>query len=189
LDIDGNQLDATFLDDLGGVSDTFSIVKATGVCNDKGVCEAGEDCANCPNDCVSGGGIASCGNGICEAADGEDCITCAADCRGKQNGKPSRRYCCGDGNGAGDGPVACGDNTNCASDGWQCTENPVAAYCLAGLCSDGLDCDGQIDCSNNADCGGDPACDACVQLGDGCSDDADCCSQKCKDKPGAKLCK
>ena len=36
-----------------------------------------------------------CGNGTCD--EGEDCITCSSDCIGKTNGKPSGRYCCGNG--------------------------------------------------------------------------------------------
>lgn len=58
------------------------------------------------------------------------------------------------------------------------------------VCDDGSDndCDGQADCSDS-DCASDPICDgggdACVNpgglpKGDGCSDDADCCSNKCK---------
>ena len=41
---------------------------STSECNDNDTCEPGEDCENCPNDCA-----------------------------GKTNGKPSGRYCCGDG--------------------------------------------------------------------------------------------
>jgi len=42
------------------------------------------------------GGIESaCGNGICD--EGEDCHSCSGDCPGKTNGKPSSRYCCGNG--------------------------------------------------------------------------------------------
>ena len=42
------------------------------------------------------GGIEStCGNGVCGA--GEDCLSCPGDCPGKRNGKPSSRYCCGNG--------------------------------------------------------------------------------------------
>lgn len=37
----------------------------------------------------------SCGDGTCGA--GEDCLSCAADCVGVTNGKPSNRYCCGNG--------------------------------------------------------------------------------------------
>ena len=44
-----------------------------------------------------GGAISAndCGNGVCEA--GEDCISCAEDCIGRTNGSPSKRYCCGNG--------------------------------------------------------------------------------------------
>jgi len=42
-----------------------------------------------------GGFESDCGNGACDA--GEDCLTCPADCIGRQNGKPSLRYCCGNG--------------------------------------------------------------------------------------------
>jgi hypothetical protein len=34
-------------------------------------------------------------DGVCEA--GEDCLSCGNDCDGKTNGPPSGRYCCGDG--------------------------------------------------------------------------------------------
>jgi hypothetical protein len=115
------------------------------VCDDDGVCESGEDCDNCPNDCIAGDGPV-CGNGICEAGAGEDCLSCALDCNGRQKGKPSSRFCCGDG--AGTGPLSCGDN-RCSSGGWFCSDAPVAPFC----CGDGS-CDGLEDpliCS--LDCG------------------------------------
>jgi hypothetical protein len=37
----------------------------------------------------------SCGDGTCQA--GEDCNTCPADCIGRTGGKPSSRFCCGNG--------------------------------------------------------------------------------------------
>ncbi len=51
---------------------------------------------------------AQCGNGVCEPNAGEDCLSCSSDCNGTQGGKPSGRYCCGDG--AGENPVDCGDS-------------------------------------------------------------------------------
>ena len=42
-----------------------------------------------------GGGGACDSDGVCES--GEDCNSCASDCDGKSNGKPSGRFCCGDG--------------------------------------------------------------------------------------------
>jgi hypothetical protein len=239
LDVNGSQLDASFLDDAGNVVDDFTILKGgSSDCDFDGVCEAGEDCVTCRNDCVSGSGEPACGNGVCESANGEDCVTCAADCRGKQKGRADRQYCCG--GGAGNNPVACGGNSACTSDGWQCTETAVAAYCCgdgtcdgaedgfscgldcgeppscgdgecngaetscscaadcdappsseAGLCDDGIDndCDGLEGCLD-ADCAGDDFCGGvCLPLNAACSDASDCCSQKCKGKPGAQVCK
>ena len=61
--------------DCDGVIDCFDdncsadpACSSTSECNNDGTCEPGEDCENCPNDCA-----------------------------GKTNGKPSGRYCCGDG--------------------------------------------------------------------------------------------
>ncbi|MFC1654830.1 ComEC/Rec2 family competence protein, partial [Myxococcota bacterium] len=63
------------------------------VCDNDGLCESGEDCLNCPGDCLQGSG-AECGNGVCEAGNGEDCLSCPSDCRGKQGGTPTKQYCC-----------------------------------------------------------------------------------------------
>jgi len=83
------------------------------------VIELGEECdldnfdgATCGNFSCSGGALsclASCtldtslctgcpvcvNNGICDP--GENCNNCSNDCAGKSTGKPSGRYCCGDG--------------------------------------------------------------------------------------------
>ena len=100
------------------------------VCNNNGTCEAGEDCTNCPNDCISGG-WGGCGNGVCEPSLGEDCLSCASDCRGKQKGNQKKQYCCGDGDGQ--GAVAC-DDSRCTSDGFACSDQGATAFC----CGDGL---------------------------------------------------
>jgi beta-lactamase superfamily II metal-dependent hydrolase len=42
-----------------------------------------------------GGVVSACGNGVCDP--GEDCTSCETDCPGKTGGKPSTRYCCGNG--------------------------------------------------------------------------------------------
>jgi hypothetical protein len=140
-------------------------------CGD-GVCEFGEDCLGCAADCPSfdlpG---ATCGNGLCEAGDGEDCITCPADCNGRQNGKPSNRYCCGFG---GQNSVGCGD-ARCAASGFSCTETPVG--------SGGSTCCGDLACeipedsfSCGVDCGVPPICGdgTCDPAEDSCSCAVDC---------------
>ena len=208
-----------------------SLCNGCPVCDNDGVCEVGEDCISCANDCISGSTSgASCGNGICEAGNGEDCLSCAADCNGRQGGKPSNRFCCGDGDGQ--NPILCsdGDGSVCNSGGFSCTDVPVVggSYCCgdftcegaedsnncaldcgappfcgdgtcdpgedecscsadcgtppsseAGFCTDGIDndCGGGTDC-NDADCSSDPACQQCVDPGDGqpCTSTTNCCS-------------
>jgi hypothetical protein len=58
------------------------------------------------------------------------------------------------------------------------------------FCSDELDddCDGLIDCAD-PDCDGAAACMSCLPQGASCVNDSECCSEKCKGKPGAKTCK
>jgi hypothetical protein len=189
-----------------GTCDGFDTSACTGcpACDNDGTCEAGEDCDGCPNDCDGGSSSgAQCNNGICEAADGENCLTCPQDCDGVQGGKPSNRFCCGDGI-AGSGAVTCSD-ARCTDGGDQCTNLPVpggsfccgdftcdsgescgncALDCATGgeVCTGGVDedCDGDVDCDDN-DCSGDPSCQACVptaskEKGPRCSDgiDNDC---------------
>ncbi len=186
------------------------------VCDNDGLCEAGEDCVNCPSDCVQGSG-AECGNGVCEAGNSEDCLSCPGDCRGKQIGKASKQYCCGDGDGT--GPISCGD-TRCTSDGFACMDTPAVASCCGdgacnGLedscscqldcgtpltaeaaCSDGVDddCDGLIDC-DDPDCEPDAACAPPACDNDGvCDSGEDCrtCPNDCagvlKGKPDKRYC-
>lgn len=72
-------------------------------CNDNGVCDAGEECSSC-NDCCQ----STCDDdGVCEA--GENCNNCGGDCEGKTTGKPSDRFCCGNG----DLESAEGDGSRC----------------------------------------------------------------------------
>ena len=183
------------------------------LCDNDGTCEPGEDCFTCGNDCVSGTTTgAVCGNGLCEAGDGEDCLSCPADCNGKQNGKPTRRFCCG--GGGGENPIICSDNdgTACNSGGFSCTADPQSSttFCCglfgcepgescgncgldcnlgSEICTGGIDedCNGFIDCDDSF-CSGDPACN-CKPKGDSCSTDAECCSGNCKGRAGRKTCK
>lgn len=173
-------------------------------CNDNGTCDPGEDCDGCPSDCVGGTTTgAVCGNGLCEAGNGEDCASCPSDCRGVQGGKPSGRYCCGDGGGT--NPVTCAD-ARCTSSGFSCTTVPAvpteyccgdatcngaeacgncALDCTTGstdTCGDGLDndCSGGTDCADS-DCSGTFACQ-CEPTGSACSSSSECCSGSCRTK-------
>lgn len=172
-------------------------------CDDDGVCESGENCRNCPNDCIleSGGG---CDNGVCEPDIGENCLTCPNDCAGKQKGKPSQQFCCGDGEGY--NPVECGD-VRCNSGGYLCgplsppsccgdlsceeTESKCNCAVDCGIpssneipgstCSDGLDndCDGGVDCEDQTgDCDNDSHCQ-CYPKGERCIYNSNCCSNWC----------
>lgn len=108
----------------------FDTSQCTGCpqCGD-GVCDLGENCSTCPDDCISQS-AAECGNGKCETADGEDCLTCEADCAGVQNGKPTNRYCCG--TGGGENPVDCSD-PRCTGGGLTCSTVVDLEYCCGDL--------------------------------------------------------
>jgi hypothetical protein len=131
------------------------------VCDLDGICDPGETCGNCPDDCSGNGPPAGfCGDGICDPLDGENCTNCA-DCNGDQSG--ADQYCCGDG--AGTNPVACAD-ARCTTGGLQCGATS-GAYC----CGDGS-CDlGESLCSCAADCGPVPAKE--LTCGDGQDNDCD----------------
>jgi hypothetical protein len=148
-----------------------------GVCDNNGICEINEICGTCPNDCISGTTPgAGCGNGLCEAGDGEDCLSCPQDCNGKQNGRPSNRFCCGDGDGQ--NPVDCSDS-RCTDGGFQCTDVPQSgeSYC----CGD-LTCEGAEDSFNcEIDCGAPPMCgNNTTETGEVC-DGTDLGGQTCGD--------
>jgi hypothetical protein len=129
---------------------SFADMIETGPCIEpacgNGTCDFGEDCNNCSVDCISSSGF-SCGNGICEAGDGEDCVSCDLDCRGKQNGNPENRFCCGDGDG--ENPLPCSDPV-CTASGYQCTDVPNTPYCCGDLTCEGdetnLNC--AVDCGD-----------------------------------------
>jgi hypothetical protein len=158
-------------------------------------CDADPVCAP-PVECNS--------NGVCEPYLGEDCVSCASDCNGRQGGSPSKRFCCGDGDGQ--SPVGCED-ARCSIEGWSCVDVPTVCgdlSCDAGesscscpedcgspqatelLCNDGLDddCDGSVDC-DDADCSADPACAQPACNSDlVCDPDEDClsCADDCRGK-------
>jgi len=98
------------------------------VCDNDGICDAGETCASCPADCASqGGGSGCCGNASCEAGETES--KCFADC-----GQPlAAETQCGDGiDGDRDGQIDCFDTDCCADaacDGFDLDGDGLAAAC------------------------------------------------------------
>ena len=172
-------------------------------CTVNGVCNDGESCSGCPEDCDGGSTPgAVCGNGLCEAGNGEDCASCPSDCRGVQGGKPQNRYCCGDGGGS--NPVTCSD-ARCTSSGFSCTtiQTGPGEYCCgddtcsngescancaldcalgAEVCGNGADdnCNGFTDCADSA-CSALPSC-TCRPSGQSCTSSSQCCSNNCRTK-------
>jgi hypothetical protein len=170
-------------------------------CNLNGICDAGETCTGCPADCIGGTTTgAVCGNGKCEAGNGEDCVNCPSDCNGSQGGKPSGRYCCGDGSGS--GPIPCSDS-RCTASNRTCTTVPTVptSYCCGNgtcqtpencstcavdcsapseTCGNSVDdnCNGRIDCADTA-CSTLPAC-ICKTTGTACTTNSQCCSNSCR---------
>lgn len=134
----------------------FQTVNDPAGCVVDGVCGAGEDCVSCPADCARVSG-ALCGNGLCEAGDGENCANCPQDCAGRQNGNPSRQYCCGANDGQVTNPIGCDvgavDN--------RCIDASANLFCreavrVSACCGDAL-CEGQeTEASCAVDCAAEP---------------------------------
>ena len=145
-------------------------------CGD-GICATGEDCTNCPVDCISGAGggtEAACFKGVADGSchpikETAACMDCAPG------------YCCGDGVCAGDE-----DFVNCAVD---CGSEPIAEICDNGIDDDA---DGLTDCADG-DCAADPGCieppppPSCGLKKDVCSSDTECCSGRCSTAKGVCL--
>ena len=103
--VDGGPLQSATADDgsFDGCSEGFNFsasgstidVTITNSSGNTGTCQAGGQPGTCD------------GDDVCES--GEDCNNCSSDCEGKTNGKPSTRFCCG--NGVMEGPE--GDGTIC----------------------------------------------------------------------------
>jgi len=132
------------------------------VCGDAS-CDPGEDDCNCASDCGAPPATeTNCSDGIDEDCDTDtDCDD--ADCLYD----PACPYC-------GDGTCeADEDQCNCAAD---CGTPPsTETNCTDG---DDNDCDTYKDC-DDSDCSGDLACPACQPKGAACTDNADCCSNRC----------
>lgn len=87
-----------------------------------GVCESGENCSNCSQDC---GACTTCGNGVCDS--GETCSTCPQDC-----GACPVNPVCGNG--------SCEVGETCATCPQDCGTCPVNPVCGNGICDSGETC-------------------------------------------------
>jgi hypothetical protein len=86
-------------------------------------------------------------------------------------------------------PPSCGDGSCDADEMCSCASDCGVAPASEVACSDAVDndCDGQIDCADG-DCLGSPVCPICSSNGAACSVNTECCSGRCKGKPGQKTC-
>lgn len=150
------------------------------ICDDDGVCDAGETCALCPLD-----NCCTCGNGTCQPDEGE-CSTCYG---------PGMDCYCGDTTICSAALEGCDDGNNIAGDGCSatCTIEPVTCYDLDGdgfngktaACPAGTDCDDNLaGCGVNCfpgkaeTCDGyDNNCDNIIDNGAGISEET--CSYAC----------
>ena len=146
----------------------FQTIHDSANCNFDGVCDEGEDCHSCPNDCGIFGEVsgALCGNGLCETGDGENFDNCSADCAGKTKGKDP--YKCG----AGEGYVDCAEEPRC-TDGFFCRSMPRLAACCGDALCEGAETESScaVDCSTG-------------QVGNNCSQILD--KGTCNDDPGCE---
>lgn len=84
-------------------------------------------------------------------------------------------------------PPAC----NC-DDGEECTTDTCVGYGTCNVSCQNIwpDCgDADLCCGPSCDSSNDPDCPSCLPLGADCTGGAECCTGKCKGKPGATICR
>ena len=127
--------------------------------------EGGDVCDNTPDDSVCDNGAFCDGSETCDAVN--DC----------QAGTPP--VCVFGCDEAGDTCFECSANGDC-DDGLFCNG---AETCAGGSCAAGTNpCAGDCDEANDI-------CISCAPVGASCTDNSDCCGNKCRGKSGSKTCK
>jgi len=159
------------------------------VCDDDGSCDdvAGEDCNNCPNDCIACEDL--CSNGQQDTASAEEGVDCGGYCS-----PCGENVCNNDGNCEYDLTEKYTDYTqnedsqNCPNDCYcgdgicddyeketgECTQDcgvSAESVCGDGICGSGEDVSCPDDCIGDYVCNNDGICD--LELGEGC-DCSDC---------------
>jgi hypothetical protein len=161
------------------------------LCTDDAGCDDGLAC----------NGAETCVEGTCQAGTPSVCddgVSCTVDTCNEPGGDCSYvayNSLCDDGlycNGEETcDPLAdCQVGTDPCTPGEVCLEDSdICCTPTDEICNDGADndCDGFTDCSDS-NCEGDSNC-SCLPLGSICSSDSDCCSSKCRGRPGGKICR
>jgi len=170
LDIDGNSLNAQFLRSDGNVADNFTILKggtSTPICGNS-IGEIGEQCDGADfkgQTCMDFG---------CSTGD----LTCTVQCTIDSSSCSSCPAC---------GDDTCDADEDFCSCSVDCGTSPLSETSCYNNFDE--DCDGLIDC-DDSDCDSDPACNInCSAVGSLCTLDSECCTNKCRGKPGAKICR
>jgi len=170
LEIDGNSLNAQFLRSDGNVADNFTILKggtSTPICGNS-IGEIGEQCDGADfkgQTCMDFG---------CSTGD----LTCTVQCTIDSSSCSSCPAC---------GDDTCDADEDFCSCSVDCGTSPLSETSCYNNFDE--DCDGLIDC-DDSDCDSDPACNInCSAVGSLCTLDSECCTNKCRGKPGAKICK
>jgi hypothetical protein len=168
---DGLHLITASVSDSGGEEGADAIqitVAPPSPCDNDGLCEVGEDCDNCPYDCVSGEGpaIFCCGDNGCEA--GEDSCSCSLDCGLPASSEQPSLTCDDTLDNDCDSFADCEDQDCTGAEECQppCNNDLVCEPALGEDCNTcPSDCAGQT--------GGNPADQYC------CGDDVDCNDPRC----------
>jgi hypothetical protein len=166
----------------------------TDPCDDGDACTAGDTCSEgrCTGSPLT---CDACFKGRCDGSchpnkEGPECPDCAVDCgctidTDCDDGDACTTDSCSGGVCSNE-PLSCDDGNPCTAD--SC--DPATGLCVNDTisteteCNDGIDndCDGFTDSK-------DPDCSICFPKGSTCLVNSDCCSNKCKGKPGSKTCR